>query len=153
MNECVCSFGGIVLSRKTRHIATLSIAKPTWIGLRLNPGFCGETLAADRTVHGTVLDPVLIILNPVDTLTLPFQFCCVQCFLRAQYKKKEWLEWWTLERQINKKMHLYSLIQQTHSLWRNKIAATTRFLWSYLQGIQALRSRSHTFGTSLTVHQ
>jgi hypothetical protein len=54
----------------------------------LNPAFRGETLAANRTIHGTVLDLVLI-LNPVEPLTLPYQFCCVQYFIRAQYKKKE----------------------------------------------------------------
>jgi hypothetical protein len=55
----------------------------------MNPGFCVETMAATCTIRGTVLDTVQIILNPVDTLAPPFQFCCVHGFLRAQYKKKE----------------------------------------------------------------
>lgn len=115
MNTCAAS-GEYCSQGKTCHSATLSIANRTWTGLGSSPGFCLETLAANNTIHGTVLDLGLIILNPVDTLTQQFQFCYVQCFLRAQYKKKEWREWWILERQINKKNASDTLLYNKHIL-------------------------------------
>jgi hypothetical protein len=68
MNECAWNICGIILTeedgntrRKNCPTANLSTKNPTFIGLVMNPGFCGDRLANKGQSHGTACMELLII--------------------------------------------------------------------------------------------